>query len=529
MVFPNGTVAATDDDDGLDADDSVQDQPPLCAHDEELHKVLTRQMDAAVAQSKATSTMDMCPGRIPANAWRAWALPRLTLAPNHPAMYPTEQILYHYTKDLAFLARVVTATRENRSTDYLRGPSPSPQVLACRRLIQQVLLEIAQSSSDDATVDGILLSGGLDTSIIVEASAQPFEVPLFSVSLDKRDAEGNPRPILRFRHAFTVQAHPDALDAQYASSIFERLRDVSLDELHIVKKSLGELVAPENVRAVAKLLCSFDPMELRNSLVVYAALLDAREHGVTRIVTGDGADELFCGYSFYHGMSEDRLRAYRAQIATVMKFTASTLARALDMEVVSPFLDQRVVDFASTLAKKDLVGEHTPVPVDGEGAFHGKLVLRQAFPEAFSQWRAKQPIESGAGSTALRLGFFDDKLLGSELRARQVDAFRQHGVVVRDREHLHYFDAFLAAFGGDLSNVPKRRRPAVNGDDGESNGFCPACSFELSHPEQDFCVTCGFWPARANDTNDDQGLATKALEGLEQEKAALRAEASGTS
>jgi asparagine synthase (glutamine-hydrolysing) len=492
--------------------------------------VLTRQMDAAVAQSKATSTIDLSPGRIPADAWRAWALPRLTLAPNHPAMYPTEQILYHYTKDLSFLARVVAAKHENRSTDFLRSPPPSPQVLECRSLIQQVLLEIVQSS-DDATIDGILLSGGLDTSIIAEASPQPFESPLFSVSLDKRNGEGNPRPILRFRHAFTVQAHQDALDAQYASNIFDRLHGVSVGGLHIVKKSLDELVAPENVRPVAKTLCSFDPMELRNSLVVYAALVEARKYGVTRIVTGDGADELFCGYSFYHGMSEDKLRAYRAQIATIMTFTASTLARTLDMEVVSPFLDQRVVDFASTLMKKDLVGERTPVPVEGEGVFHGKLVLRQAFPEAFSQWRAKQPIESGAGSTALRLGFFDDKLSDSELRARQVDVFRQHEVVVRDREHLHYFDAFLAVFGGDLGNVPKRRRTAASDGDEEekSNGFCPSCGFELSHPAQDFCVTCGFWPARANATNNGQGLATNALERLEQEKAALRAAADGSS
>lgn len=523
MVFPAEPISTGDAKsigEGDEDSDAIQEQPPLCSHDEKLHEVLKRQMDAAFAQSAAAKPKDLTPGRIPADAWRAWALPRLTLEPNHPAMYPQEQILYHYTKDLAFLARIIAAKRENRSIDYLREPAPSPAVLECRRLVQQVLTEIAESS-ENATIDGVLLSGGLDTSVLVEASAQPFEPPLYSISLDKRDGDGNPRPILRFRHGFTVQAHEEALDAQYASGIFDRLRGVSLGELHIIKSSLDGIVAPENIRAVSKLLQSFDPMELRNSLVIYAALLEARSRGVQRILTGDGADEIFCGYSFYHSMSEEKLRAYRDQIAVVMNFTAPTLARSLGIEVVSPYLDKRVVEFASRLEKKDLVGERTPVPLEGEGDVHGKLVLRQAFPEAFSQWRSKQPIESGAGSTALRLGFFDGICSNAELQARRVRAFHDHGIVLRDREHSVYFDAFVDVYGGDLGNVPKRRQSQCSPDE-SSNGFCPACGFELSHAVQDFCVTCGFWPARANDTNNREGHASRALEQLEREKAQLR-------
>jgi asparagine synthetase B (glutamine-hydrolysing) len=48
-------------------------------------------------------------------------------------------------------------------------------------------------------------------------------------------------------------------------------------------------------------LKTFDGMTLRNSIVIAAAMLKAKELGATTVLTGDAADELLGGYSFMWG------------------------------------------------------------------------------------------------------------------------------------------------------------------------------------------------------------------------------------
>ncbi|KAJ0395027.1 hypothetical protein P43SY_003240 [Pythium insidiosum] len=492
-------VEANGEDDPLSLS-KFPDQPEDCGHDDEMHKLLEAQTADAMAQVQADQPMSFTP-----NAWKKWAMPRITMAPSHPFMYTSDQIMYHYAKDTEFLTKVVHAHKHNLCKDYLRDPVPSA-VLQCRRLVQQVLRDIRDQYPDG--IDAIALSGGLDTSIIAEASDQDWatEDGIGALSLDKR---GHGRPILRFRDAFTVQAHSDARDAGFAAEICSRLGDVFATEHCVIRSSLDDLV--KNATTVAKLLATCDPMELRNSLVIYKMMSEAATRGVRHIVTGDGADELFCGYSFFHKLEADVMAQYRDQICKVMRFTAPKLGAAFGIQVLSPFLDPRIVAFARTLHKDDVVGPRTPVPLDGPHAMHGKLVLRQAFPESWSQWRLKEPIESGAGTTALRLGFFDSRWSDAEFEDAQRRYWRQHGLVVRDREHLFFVEVFLEAFDGDLKRVPRERRRTGDEKTPLDAGFCPACGFALSHVDQDFCVTCGFWPTRVTSTNDRQGYATAAL------------------
>ncbi|KAG7388372.1 hypothetical protein PHYBOEH_007882 [Phytophthora boehmeriae] len=341
---------------------SLVSQPVECDHDTALHELLTSQMDTAFAQSADAPKN----GSIPPDAWRAWALPRLSLAPSHPEMYSPEQTLYHYTKDLRILERAVRARQDNLAVDFIRSP-PSSKIIECRRLIQEVLREIRDRFPDG--IDAILLSAGLDTSILSEASDQDFSTDdneeFVAISLAK---ESDARPILHFRHALTVQADPAAQDSVFAANIFNRLKNVSIEQHHVLRVTLENLLA--NSSEVARLLCTCDPMELRNSLVIYEALREAAERGVKHLVTGDAADEVFCGYSFYHGMTEEALEQYRERITTTMQFTTAKLAKGLGIEVISPYLDARVVNFSKTLSKSDMVGGRTPVPCDGAQGVH---------------------------------------------------------------------------------------------------------------------------------------------------------------
>ncbi|DAZ97602.1 TPA: hypothetical protein N0F65_002221, partial [Lagenidium giganteum] len=507
LAFRCALLFAVEEEDGQD-DQERRRVHSSCGHPDDLHHVLQTQMDEALAAAQNSSSTKVAP-----DAWKKWVLPRISMAPRHPWMYPPQQILYHYTKDLAYLSRVARAHKDGLSCDYLReADAPALHVIQCRELIQQVLLDI---QAKHLVVDGILLSGGLDTSILAEASAQPLTGDF---GLNKRGAA---LPLLRFRHAIVVQAKDDALDQRYSREIFARLDGISMEQHHVVRRSLDQLL--ETVERVSKQLCSFDPMELRNSIVVYAALEHAASLGVKTLMTGDGADELFCGYSFFQHMDEVKLRAYRRHLTTIMRFTAAKLAEAFGIEVISPFLDERVIKFSESMTRDQLMGLRTPVPVDGTGrtACHGKLVLRQAFPESWSQWRSKQPIEEGAGTTALRVGgFFDSRWTDEAFASEQARVWHDHRVFVRDREHLFCFAAFEKAFNGDLKRVPldRQRIDPLAAEASTSAGYCPACGFALSHPAQDFCVTCGQWPTSAEPGNQS---AAAALLQLRQAQATL--------
>ncbi|RHY95165.1 hypothetical protein DYB31_003503 [Aphanomyces astaci] len=398
---------------------------------------------------------------VSAEAKSIWFRLRVGLHPSHPFMYSDAQVRFHYANSPESRKAVIAAVQSHTPIDYVLEP-PTSTAVACRRLVQTVLTDIMASHPPP---DVVLLSGGLDTSIIAEASACDLDALTVEFAT----------PILTIQSGITVRADPAAQDATYASAICHRLNIPH----HCLEVSVETLL--EHVPVVSRILTTFDPMELRNAIVIYHSLLRAKELGYQCVVTGDAADELFAGMF-------DRLQLYRHHIARIMRFSAQPLAAALGLTVRSPFLDPRVVEFALSLGKHALVGDKTPVP---NGKTYGKLVLRQAFPEAFSQWRDKEPIEQGAGTSQLRLGYFGDaNVRGFHSRQRQL--YQQHHVVLRDHEHLVYFEHFLAAFGGSLDAVPKVR----DGDDP-----CPACRFDLSSKDQDFCITCGFWPARTTDAN----------------------------
>ena len=62
------------------------------------------------------------------------------------------------------------------------------------------------------------------------------------------------------------------------------------------------------IEETIKILKSFNHIEIRNSIVVYLAIKAAKENGCTSIITGDGCDELFAGYSFFLTKTDTELQ-----------------------------------------------------------------------------------------------------------------------------------------------------------------------------------------------------------------------------
>lgn len=325
---------------------------------------------------------------------------------------------------------------------------PNARVAALRNILTSAI-------SRSAPCESILLSGGLDTSIIAESGYQTLGLTV----------------------AITILCSPEATDRPHAAAIAR-----ALGLTHTIIEVDGPLALVHDTDLLdfaVRVLRTFDPMELRNSVVVARALLECHRMGLRSACTGDGADELFAGYGFMHGMPPEQLREYIRRMTKAWRFSAKNLGEALGIRVVQPFLDPEVVEFALECERDELIGTTL------EGEKMGKWILRLAFPEVMSCWRKKEPIEVGAGTTVLPK-LFAEQADPTKLEAEMRAIWEEDRVRIRDAEHLFYYKAFKRVFGekGDC------------GIERWGSDPCKSCGYQFQSPEQTFCVVCGKWPAR---------------------------------
>jgi asparagine synthase (glutamine-hydrolysing) len=293
----------------------------------------------------------------------------------------------------------------------------------------------------------MLLSGGLDTAVLAPLA----------------DAGGT-------RAAVTVLTSADAPDRPFAQAVAARLGWHHF----VVEAPLEELV--REVDFVARTLRSFDPMELRNSLVIARGLREVAARGFRTVMTGDAADELFGGYSFMWQKSPEEFEEYSRRMAASMKFSSQPLGKALGVDVKAPYTDPEVVALSVRLPKRLKVAER-------DGTTVGKWVLRWAFPECPSRWRRKDPIEVGSGSTRLP-AWYTDRTPAERLTREQERIRSEDRVEIRDAEHLAYYLAFRRVF------------PELLTERTFGKNSCRHCGFDLPRPDSVFCTTCGAYPAR---------------------------------
>jgi asparagine synthase (glutamine-hydrolysing) len=300
-----------------------------------------------------------------------------------------------------------------------------------------------------SSADGILFSGGLDTSVLAAiASSHGRRLQAVMVSVE----EGT------------------GLDEPFARLMVERL---GLD-LEILRPSLKDLLGrmPELIR----LLSTFDPMELRNSIVTYVAMEAASKRGLSTVLTGDAADELFAGYSFMFNMSAEQLPSYIRHLNDIMHFTSQVIGRSLGMGVDSPYLSPAIRDFALSLDYEDLVG-------DDQGQRFGKKILREAFSSLLPReiaWRLKTPIEYGSGSTALKQ-LAKQSVNDTEFEREGERAATYDSVKLRDKEQCFYYLMYRS-----LLNPPKELARGVKN--------CSECQGPVLRPDMRYCRICGAYP-----------------------------------
>jgi asparagine synthase (glutamine-hydrolysing) len=295
--------------------------------------------------------------------------------------------------------------------------------------------------------DGLLLSGGLDTSILAYLASKYTKPSCITVAL-----RGAPAP-----------------DVDCAKLVASRLG--LKHNIHY----FGNKELDESIQAVIGIMKSFDPMEIRNSAAIYVALEVGRNQGMSSFMTGDGCDELFGGYSFLFRLTKEQLDTALRTLWANMRFSSIYLAEHLGLEVRLPYLTPQFKALAT--------GLDAGLKVKSErGQVWGKWILRKAFENILPQeivWRVKAPIEVGSGTSILP-SHFDSTISDLEFNKKKTRYLNEDRVVIRSKEHLFYYEIYRSVIGVPYAIDSKAKS-------------CPDCGSNIEQGAS-FCRTCGAYP-----------------------------------
>ena len=247
--------------------------------------------------------------------------------------------------------------------------------------IHAALLDAVHSHLMTDVPYGVLLSGGLDSSVI-GALAAGFA----GKRIESGDREAAWWPRL---HSFAIglAGSPDLAAARRAA---DGIGTVHHGFEFTVQEGLDAL------RDVIWHIESFDTTTVRASTPMYLMARRIRATGVKMVLSGEGSDELFGGYLYFHKAPSPR--AFHEELVRKVRLLhlydclrANKSMAAWGIEARVPFLDTRFVDVAMRIPAR-----HKMVASGGIE----KRILREAFRGALPDeilWRQKEQFSDGVG------------------------------------------------------------------------------------------------------------------------------------
>ncbi len=228
---------------------------------------------------------------------------------------------------------------------------------------------------------GVLLSGGLDSSV-TSAIAKKYAQKRIE-SDDTTDAWW---PQL---HSFSVglEGSPDLAAAQIVADHIGTVH-------HEIKFTIQEGL--DAIKDVVYNLETYDITTIRASTPMYLMARVIKSMGIKMVLSGEGADELFGGYLYFHKapnaqeFHEETVRKLsKLHMYDCLRANKSLAAWGIEGRV--PFLDKEFMDVAMRINPQDKM-------INGERM--EKWVVRKAFEDmlpASVAWRQKEQFSDGVG------------------------------------------------------------------------------------------------------------------------------------
>ena len=228
---------------------------------------------------------------------------------------------------------------------------------------------------------GVLLSGGLDSSV-TSAIAKKYS----QMRIESDDTKEAWWPQL---HSFSVGLEGSP-DLEAARKVADHIGTIH----HEIKFTIQEGL--DAIKDVIYNLETYDITTIRASTPMYLMARVIKSMGIKMVLSGEGADELFGGYLYFHkapspkDFHEETVRKLK-KLHQYDCLRANKSLAAWGIEGRVPFLDKEFIDVAMRINPKDKM-------INGERM--EKWVVRKAFesylPESVA-WRQKEQFSDGVG------------------------------------------------------------------------------------------------------------------------------------
>ncbi len=291
---------------------------------------------------------------------------------------------------------------------------------------------------------GVLLSGGLDSSI-TSALAKKFS----SKRVESNDTQSAWWPQL---HSFSVGLEGSP-DLEAARKVSEHIGSIHHEVIFTIQEGL------DAIRDVIYHLETYDITTVRASTPMFLMARSIKSHGIKMVLSGEGADELFGGYLYFHKAPSaeefhketvrklDKLHQYDC-----LRANKSLAAWGIEGRV--PFLDKEFIDVAMRINPEDKM-------INSERM--EKWVVRKAFedylPESVA-WRQKEQFSDGVGYSwidtlkeVVENAITDDQMINAK--------FRFPLQTPQNKEEFYYRSIFEEHFPSDTASMSVPSVPSV--------------------------------------------------------------------
>ena len=291
---------------------------------------------------------------------------------------------------------------------------------------------------------GVLLSGGLDSSV-TSAIAKKYS----QMRIESDDTKEAWWPQL---HSFSVglEGSPDLAAARKVADHIGTIH-------HEIQFTIQEGL--DAIKDVIYNLETYDITTIRASTPMYLMARVIKSMGIKMVLSGEGADELFGGYLYFHkapspkDFHEETVRKLK-KLHQYDCLRANKSLASWGIEGRVPFLDKEFMDVAMRINPKDKM-------INGERM--EKWVVRKAFesylPESVA-WRQKEQFSDGVGYSWIdTLKALVEKEVSDEQLANA--KFRFPLQTPTTKEEYYYRSIFEGHFPSDAAALSVPQEPSV--------------------------------------------------------------------
>lgn len=291
---------------------------------------------------------------------------------------------------------------------------------------------------------GVLLSGGLDSSII-SAIAKKY-------ASKRIENNGKTEAWWPQLHSFAVglKGAPDLIAAQKVADYIGTVH-------HEINYTIQEGL--DAIRNVIYYIETYDVTTVRASTPMYLLARVIKSMGIKMVLSGEGADEVFGGYLYFH-KAPDAKSFHEETIRKISKLylydclRANKSLSAWGVEGRVPFLDKEFLDVAMRLNPKAKMAP---------GKVIEKKILREAFADMLPKevvWRQKEQFSDGVGYSWIdSLKQLTSEMVSDEDMARASERFPIQTPM--NKEEYYYRSIFEELFPSKSAALSVPSVPSV--------------------------------------------------------------------